>query len=201
VGFYYLNKRRGELKTMKIIICLVLILFFYLIHPGFTVIEVCKAQDTVQPYILTEIVQIVASEPASEKFKVLRALINDYPEIKGADRIVLYLNALTSIDIIVKTRANLFRNQRRNYNQLKQNYELAFSWFCFPFGPPHEKKEDLIKTRLKVIENMYTNLTKRDQFVKSLNLKYLRYPNDTLINMRLNLFDILDTKIFNQCKR
>jgi hypothetical protein len=172
----------------------------YIFPAGFNVLKVCHAQDSYQLYILSESVQIIASTQEGGKNIVLKGLINDYPKIWGADRILLYLNTLTSVDLLVKNRTHLFRYPREKHRPRQFDYELAFSWFCFPFGPPHEKDGKTKETRLKVVENMYTDAAKRNLFRNSLNKELLRLSNNELINKGLDIFDILDIDTLIQSK-
>jgi hypothetical protein len=150
------------------------------------------AQDGMRPYVLSEIVQAVASMPDSQEYKVLREMAQDYPEVTGAERVVLYLDALTAADMIAKTRAALLRSERKEAKFLREDVELSFGWFCFPFGPPHKKKRELKDVRKLVIENMYTSLDKRRAFRNSINRDLLRLSKGELTERELDIFDVLD---------
>ena len=176
------------LKILRSHVSLVCLLWFFSVLAP---VNFCFAQDPMRPYILSELVQVVASMPSGQEYKVLKDLVQDYPEVKGSDRVVLFLDALTAADMIAKTRAHLLRSERKVLRLLQEDVELSFSWFCFPFGPPHKKKKEVKDARKQVIENMYMNSDKRANFQKSINLKLLRLPKKELMQRKLNIFDIL----------
>ena len=135
-------------------------------------------------YILSTGVQAFAI-----KNSIFPKLAADHPEIKGSDRIVLYLDVMTFADVVASKRAEVIGR-----GVISEDFDLAFSFECLlPFGPVHERERgEIIKLRPKFAGTAFTNKVKRERIKESVNEQLIVLDKPSLIEKRQGLFQIMN---------
>ena len=151
-----------------------------------------EAQNSTEPYVLSQIVQTVASNTPNMQYAVLKKLVSDYPGIAGSNLVALYVDTLTGVDIIAKVRTREMSG-KETVTPREEDVKLVFGLFCFPFGPPHKNNQDLKNARPKIFGGLYMDSQKRSLLEDSLNKRKLLTPIPGM-----NILDILNSEILRQ---
>jgi len=123
-----------------------------------------RAEERIEPYRLAIQVLKVAEKPPENIPPVFDILSKEYSDIRGADLVYLYMNALTTADIIATKRMEWFGKDSLPVQEIS----LAFGLVCLPFGKPHKITPDITAARLALFKNMFFSHQKRTMFQESL---------------------------------
>ena len=112
-----------------------------------------------------------------------------YQKLGTADKVTLYINTITTIDIIANDRARLLGRPAAS----PEDYQFAAGILCIlPWMPP--KSEPDVKKmkalRPTIVADAYVSEERREQIIKMINPDLLKLGLDTIQKKRVSPLDV-----------
>jgi hypothetical protein len=115
-----------------------------------------------------------------------------YTKLGTPDKVTLYVNTLTAIDVIAEARSSAIGRKTQS-----DDYEFAGWLLCIlPWTPPKAPPDVARMTALrpKIVTDAFISSTRRKEIAQRLNLKLLRLSAQEIKGQHLSPFSFMETK-------